>query len=110
VFWTPAERECLSLHLCCSEDPTVIVTNTSTMLLPRLKRMALWFDDLVSGRGLKLSVLDCYEAKRSKRSRDPWWEGSSGVMNSAGRETGKRATESWKRSRGKREEGGAEGE
>jgi len=110
VFWTPAERVCLYLHLCCNEDPTVIVTNTSTMLLPRLKRMALWFDGLVSGRGLKLSVLGFCEAERSKRPRDPWVGGIERHMNSAGRETGKRATESWKRSRGKREEGGAEGE
>jgi hypothetical protein len=47
-----------------------------------------------------VTILGCGEAERPKRSRDPWVGGIE-------RETGKRATESWKRTQ--REEGGAEG-
>jgi hypothetical protein len=53
-----------------------------------------------------IRVLGCSEAERPKRSRDPWVGGIERCMNSAERETRKRATESWKRTQ--REEGGAE--
>jgi hypothetical protein len=52
-------------------------------------------------------ILVCGDAERPKRPRDPWMGGIKRHMNSAERETGKRATEIWKRTQ--REEGGAEG-
>jgi hypothetical protein len=54
-----------------------------------------------------ITILGRGEAEQPKGPGTPEWEGSSGRMNSAERETGKRATESWKRTQ--REDGGAEG-
>jgi hypothetical protein len=76
------------------------------MLLLQQRQVAPWLDCLVAGWGLKLIVLGCGEAERPKRSRDLWVGGIERRMNSAKRETGKRATESWIRTQRREEQEG----
>jgi hypothetical protein len=85
------QSECISL-LCCNEDPTAIITNTSTMLL---------------SQGLKLSQSLAAVRNGPKGPGTPGVGGIERCLNSPERETRKRATESWKRTQ--KEEGGAEG-
>jgi hypothetical protein len=99
-----------SSFLCCNKYPTAIITNTSTMLLPRLQQMARLLDGLVAGRGLKPSQsFATVRPNGLKGPRTPGWEGSSGARIRPSEKLGNGRRKAGKGHRGKREEGGGEG-